>query len=306
MCVSNAAKELAISAARGEAPFLFDFHEIQEEGSEIAAREIAKQLHGDSSHQAFLNNEWKQVGMPTTVIELEDGTKADTRSLGSYGTHRFRNNRLKPSVLGSNMSDECDKKRPALNPLDSNCPHPTVNGLPEAAYDIGPFAVSNENGTAATNAATMSSSCAKTPAQADSKCSPFLLKPVSNSSFELPLSGQDGKSLYASMPTMDYGGSNETSIDLTGEDAGDPVVLQMLDLLLDLSLQESGMATVLNDENAGSPIGDNKANKANRRVTHLLQDRDTAYLVIEQAMRLNPTATPEAVAHFYDVFLRDK
>lgn len=299
-CLDIAVRDMANRWAHGEVPQGFDLNEIHEQGSETAARHIVTMLDGDSSHQAYLDEQRDLVGRPTTKLTFNNGENIDTRSMGSYGLHRQRNNRLKPD----NTSYQPDTKRPALDDLDLNRRQAPSAGFPPAAFNIGPFSTSNENGSAA------KSSSSSTPAGAISTYSSFSFGSSSGSTSHSLGSSTLGHKDTSMLPTSSasmpfgYGGhSSDTSmIDLTEEESNDPVVLQMLELLLELSMQESGAAGVLVDENAGSPVVNKKAA---RRVQHLLEHQDTAYMFVEQALKRNQTATPECVARFYDVLRGD-
>jgi hypothetical protein len=92
--LASSAYNVLSSLAAGERPMPFDPSYIQEEAAELTARQLVQTIHGDSSHQEYLQTERDRIGRPTSIGNLQDGTTVNARAMSSFGDHRVRNNRL--------------------------------------------------------------------------------------------------------------------------------------------------------------------------------------------------------------------
>jgi len=96
-----------------------------------------------------------------------------------------------------------------------------------------------------------------------------------------------------------YGGYVDMSND--SDDEQTPTEI-MYGRVLDFSIDQLGAAYVLGGVDTDAPPAENPI--AQNRVVQMLNDPDTATFIISSALKRNPNATPEAVALFYDKFIK--
>ena len=310
--VLNATTNLANDVRAGHEPYHLDLNAIEEQAAEDFGCSILDKLHGDSSHQAFLREQRENMGLPTTMIRLPNGGTFDTRSIPQSGSsHRSANNRLIP--IDPNQQDDGGGK-PAAQDLSANKSHKkrdssvmqtfnnysSVNHFNVSAYDIGPQSLTRP-----------------TPQQSDlesrTPSATSFASSLTSSSTSFSIGASDSSSFGAfgsvppprphsapTFPTPAKGSTFSNALDLMDSPMPPTASEKVKNSLLQYSIREAGAFQVL-DNDAEVQVVPNPT--AQRRVRHILNNEDTALLLIEQALQYKPNASIQVIAAFYDQFL---
>lgn len=308
--LASAATTLAHDIVSGVKTFELDADRIQEASFEDTACRLAADFHGDSKHQSFITEQRQIMGKPTTMVAFPNGTKFDTRTLGSsFEKHRAQNNRLSAGAAASNAPGDDKRKRPAVSQLRKI--NASVNSLPPAAYDIGPGSMAPSQSAARSN----SSAASSTPASLSTGTSNLTASSSFSfgeaSSFESLVGGGGGVAYsrhdeqtprarsggyFASVPTTrtTYGGF----VDLQAspqEEQDFARVQAMREELLGLSLRQARAGVA----NAADPV----ALAAKRRTHHILADESLADTYVAAALIDDPGKSVQSVAEYYDFIM---